>query len=654
MKKVILILAILFSGLIFSQNPSGTYSSGQYKMFTPVLGTVADSVAVWNGTDKKIKFLPKSTLLAGISFSGFVPYTGATSDLNMGSHDISGRKITAINGGEGVYLSEINSGDDSGIFSADANQIIASFNKTVDVYKYANEHITYDNINGELGLSVGGNSLYVTNDGIYTSAGNVITTQDNGYTMTTFGSGVININVGTRPIAGTQNISFPTNKTSGSYTVAMTSDIPTPTPQDLEGVTGIGKTTSHGIEINNTSFDAFKIWDPALNTDCVIGRNSMYLRTASACFMGMDTTTSTDPYLIFGTGSKSAKLRINASQPSTNVDISLPTTSGTLALTSALTGGTVTTVTGSAPIVITSTPTTTPNVTITDAVADNTTKGASTYLPADFNSSSGAISLDYTNGQSANTSTKGYLTSTDWNTFNGKQATLVSGTSIKTINSTSLLGSGNIAVEPVINATTSADYYRGDKTFATLNKTAVGLSNVNNTSDASKPVSTAQQTALDLKVNKSRYIYQGYTTVTGVTVPTIAFSVLIPANTYDSTDGFEIIVNILKSSTAGAVNYNLYHDTTANGTTNAIATGVNLSTTNRGSSFQRILNLSGGNAYSNLIANSALLTPFSSASASPAVTTYNPAVDQYLTLQISGLTVVSETSSVVLSIRPLK
>jgi hypothetical protein len=83
-----------------------------------------------------------------------------------------------------------------------------------------------------------------------------------------------------------------------------------------------------------------------------------------------------------------------------------------------------------------------------------------------------------------------------------KQDTLVSATNIKTINSTSVLGSGNIAVEPTITATTSADYYRGDKTFATLNKAAVGLGNVDNTSDANKPVSTATQTALDAKTNK--------------------------------------------------------------------------------------------------------------------------------------------------------
>jgi hypothetical protein len=53
----------------------------------------------------------------------------------------------------------------------------------------------------------------------------------------------------------------------------------------------------------------------------------------------------------------------------------------------------------------------------------------------------------------ATTSTNGYLSSTDWNTFNNKQDTLVSGTNIKTVNSTSLLGSGNLAVGTVTSVT---------------------------------------------------------------------------------------------------------------------------------------------------------------------------------------------------------
>lgn len=302
------------------------------RFFTP---TANNTITFQDGT---------GTVAFVSDLSGYVPYSGATTDLNMGYHDVNGRKSLMVNGGEGAYLSEINSGDDSGIFSANADQIIASYNFSVDVYKYANEHIICDITNGELDLFMGSNSFALTNDGIYTSTGNVSTSQDNSLVVTTFGSGVVNYSFGQRSIAGTMNIAFPTNKTAGSYTVAMTSDIPTPTPQDLQGVTTIGNTTTNKIEINNTSFDALKIWDPALNTDCIIARNNIYLRTASACYTGLDTTTATDPYLIFGTGSKSAKLRINASQPSTNIDLSLPTTSGTIALTSALTGGTVTSI----------------------------------------------------------------------------------------------------------------------------------------------------------------------------------------------------------------------------------------------------------------------------------------------------------------------
>lgn len=61
--------------------------------------------------------------------------------------------------------------------------------------------------------------------------------------------------------------------------------------------------------------------------------------------------------------------------------------------------------------------------------------------------------------------------------------------------------------ENTITAGTTAQYYRGDKTFQTLNKTAVGLPNVDNTSDLNKPISTATQTALDLKADKSTSAY---------------------------------------------------------------------------------------------------------------------------------------------------
>lgn len=79
--------------------------------------------------------------------------------------------------------------------------------------------------------------------------------------------------------------------------------------------------------------------------------------------------------------------------------------------------------------------------------------------------SSNVITLDI---PSSSASARGLLTSANWTTFNNK--------------------------EPAITATSSSDYYRGDKTFQPLNKTAVGLSNVDNTSDATKNAATATLT----------------------------------------------------------------------------------------------------------------------------------------------------------------
>ena len=54
----------------------------------------------------------------------------------------------------------------------------------------------------------------------------------------------------------------------------------------------------------------------------------------------------------------------------------------------------------------------------------------------------------------SNATTDGYLSSADWNTFNNKEGALTAGT--------------------------ISQYYRGDKTWATLDNTAVGLGNVTN------------------------------------------------------------------------------------------------------------------------------------------------------------------------------
>jgi hypothetical protein len=86
------------------------------------------------------------------------------------------------------------------------------------------------------------------------------------------------------------------------------------------------------------------------------------------------------------------------------------------------------------------------------------------------------------------------------------QPTLVSGDNIKTINGTSILGSGDL----VVGGGSGVDTVTGDGVSGTSadvvltfpTPTEIGLGSVDNTSDANKPVSTAAQTALDLKVDK--------------------------------------------------------------------------------------------------------------------------------------------------------
>jgi hypothetical protein len=140
---------------------------------------------------------------------------------------------------------------------------------------------------------------------------------------------------------------------------------------------------------------------------------------------------------------------------SAGTGISVTNTAGTITIanTAPSSGGTVTSVTGTAPVV---------------------SSGGNTP----------AISMP-----AATTSVDGYLTSTDWTTFNGKQALLVSGTNIKTINSNSILGSGDLAISAsAAGSTTQVQYnnagaFAGDADFtynATANELKAGNINATN------------------------------------------------------------------------------------------------------------------------------------------------------------------------------
>ncbi len=87
----------------------------------------------------------------------------------------------------------------------------------------------------------------------------------------------------------------------------------------------------------------------------------------------------------------------------------------------------------------------------------------------------------------------GYATIQDEGTALTQRGTVnfIGSTVTATDDSTNLKTNITINAEAPITAGTTAQYYRGDKTFAALDKTAVGLANVDNTSDATKNSATA-------------------------------------------------------------------------------------------------------------------------------------------------------------------
>ena len=87
----------------------------------------------------------------------------------------------------------------------------------------------------------------------------------------------------------------------------------------------------------------------------------------------------------------------------------------------------------------------------------------------------------------ATSSVNGHLTSTDWSTFNGKQAALVSGTNIKTVGGVSLLGSGDLGTLTVAyggtGATTLTGYIKGSGTSAFTASATIPGSDIDGTID---------------------------------------------------------------------------------------------------------------------------------------------------------------------------
>lgn len=148
-------------------------------------------------------------------------------------------------------------------------------------------------------------------------------------------------------------------------------------------------------------------------------------------------------------------------------------------------------------------------------IGDQTIAGVKTFnsppeLPASAPSSStAAVSKGYVdtgaaakdNIRSGGTSSHYYRGDKTWQTLNATAAGIanVANTADTDKQVSTALSTALGLKQNTITAGTTTQYYRGDKTWQTLDKTAAGLSNLDNTSDENKPVSSATQTALNLK-----------------------------------------------------------------------------------------------------------------------------------------------------------
>jgi hypothetical protein len=156
MKKYLFILLIS----AFGYCQTGTTTAGKFKMTTPEVGLKSDSIVLWNGTTKVLKYIPRSVFLSGI---------GSTQDLDqtLTVGNVSNKNMKLLSG---VYSLDFTASNGS-ILAYDANTSAATlFNPNVlkisngvstEYTELSKDGIVFKNkYNGERCLLNNKNSLY--------------------------------------------------------------------------------------------------------------------------------------------------------------------------------------------------------------------------------------------------------------------------------------------------------------------------------------------------------------------------------------------------------------------------------------------------------------------------------------------------------------
>lgn len=161
------------------------------------------------------------------------------------------------------------------------------------------------------------------------------------------------------------------------------------------------------------------------------------------------------------------------------------------------------------------------------------------------------------------------------------------------------------------------------------------------------------QGQLDAKVNASRFIHNGETSITGTSTESNICSFKIPAGAYSANDGFKFDSTFTKGVTAGTITFRVYFGTSSGARTNIIGQN-SVSNTGRASDFTRRYYINSGNINTSVgftsNASSGLGTQ-TFANTPIAIDTNN---DVWITITGQGQT-ISETIGVMgTSITPLK
>lgn len=259
-------------------------------------------------------------------------------------------------------------------------------------------------------------------------------------------------------------------------------------------------------------------------------------------------------------------------------------TDGDLVLKLSTSSGTVTSISTTSPI--TGGPiTTTGTIAISNSAADGSTKGAASFDPSDFNSSSGNINIDYTNAQAANSGTKGFLTAADWVTFNSKIGTEVDPvvkaiTGIVKSNGTTISAaiSGTDFIGPTLISNTDIS---GAFNFTLGNSTALNSMSIISTNGLFLPTHT----------------YTGNGTTTGLDIALQTITSL-------STGTFFVKTTDRTSTTTNAVIVQTGNSTSASSGTIIVTSGTSTTSGNTGSASLRTGNSAGTSGGASIITGS--------------------------------------------------